>query len=137
MKVICFALLGCALAALPNDIDTDPNAQESNSGHGTDTDNPGNNKGRMSGESGHNAASCPPHSQLVRPPYQDMRDCECDSGYQAYEWPGWGCYEQSTTFQCPPNSVDRTLSPKSMNDCRCHTGFAAYNNTCVYASCAD
>ena len=49
-------------------------------------------------------SGCPPNSKLTRAPYQDMRDCTCNTGYTAYAWPAWGCYQKVAGFTCPAHA---------------------------------
>jgi hypothetical protein len=83
--------------------------------------------------------SCPPNSKLTNPPYKNMLSCTCDAPYEAYTFPGWGCYHPEDVFSCPNHSTERDAqaTPHSMEDCRCDEGFASYKKDnkyeCVYA----
>merc|ERR1719160_705079 len=83
---------------------------------------------------------CPGHSTQTKFPYTDMRSCECDKDYQAYPYPGWGCYHMKEKYACPLHADVRpgVEVATSMQDCKCSEGWAPYEDkagvwTCVYA----
>jgi hypothetical protein len=86
---------------------------------------------------------CPANSVSIAKPYRDMRDCKCESGFEPYPFPSWGCYEVTPTYTCPSHSATRDDQKvaTSRADCKCEEGWAPYTVddngtdkfTCVYA----
>jgi len=85
---------------------------------------------------------CPANSVLKvgTASYVDMRSCECEVGWTAYAYPGWGCYKRQSFWGCPSNAKRTSWSPTGASfqtDCTCDEGYAPEtvggSTTCVYA----
>ena len=85
---------------------------------------------------------CPANSVLKvgTDSYVDMRSCECEVGWTAYAYPGWGCYKRQSFWGCPSNAKRTSWSPTGASfqtDCTCDEGYAPEtvgdSTTCVYA----
>jgi uncharacterized membrane protein len=80
--------------------------------------------------------ACPANSQLKSgsSTFTTMNDCQCDKGWKAYAYPGWGCYKPQKFWECPSHSTQVNYGGSSFTEnCQCETGYAADDGSCVPA----